>query len=307
MAGDVVAGDVEEQQVVEAGEEVWREEGERVVLEEQLLQVGALLEDGGGQGGQVVVREVEVGQRPEAGQRGWGEDREAVSSQVETREAWSLGEVAWEEAGDLVEAQVEGLEVKQLADVAAEADLGHLDDVVPAQVETLEGRRVAECSLGQTPDVVVREVEHLELVQVAQRLRLQLHRHAPRPLRVVTLRSSNLSHLCVCVCDECRDEYEALKCEKKRGLSKYLDDERCQRVKTVESSCWHELDLAELDPQLLKVKLLVATIQTPVSTPTTIKYWRRSYFARPHCARWLQKQLDPIDPDGTGHSGQPRS
>ena len=66
MAGDVVAGDVEEQQVVEAGEEVGREEGERVVLEEQLLQVGALLEDGGGQGGQVVVREVKVGQRPEA-------------------------------------------------------------------------------------------------------------------------------------------------------------------------------------------------------------------------------------------------
>ena len=59
MAGDVVAGDVEEQQVVEAGEEVGREEGERVVLEEQLLQVGALLEDGRGQGGQVVVGEVQ--------------------------------------------------------------------------------------------------------------------------------------------------------------------------------------------------------------------------------------------------------
>ena len=50
MAGDVIAGDVEEQQVVEAGEEVGREEGERVVLGEQLLQVGALLEDGRGQG-----------------------------------------------------------------------------------------------------------------------------------------------------------------------------------------------------------------------------------------------------------------
>ena len=105
------------------------------------------------------------------------------------------------------------------------------------------------------------------------------------------------------MCDECRDECEALKCEKKRGLSKYLDDERCQRVKTVESSRWHELDLAELDPQLLKVKLLVATIQTS----TTIKYWRRSYFARPHCAQWHQKQLDPIDPGSAGHSGQPRS
>ena len=57
MAGDVVAGDVEEQQVVEAGEEVGGEEGERVVLEEQLLQVGALLEDGRGPGGQVVVGE----------------------------------------------------------------------------------------------------------------------------------------------------------------------------------------------------------------------------------------------------------
>ena len=46
MAGDVVAGDVEEEKVVEAGEEVGGEEGERVVLDEQLLQVGALLEDG---------------------------------------------------------------------------------------------------------------------------------------------------------------------------------------------------------------------------------------------------------------------
>ena len=71
MAGDVVAGDVEEQQVVEAGEEVGREEGERVVLGEQLLQVGALLEDGRGQGGQVVVGEVEV--RRERG--GTGRDR----------------------------------------------------------------------------------------------------------------------------------------------------------------------------------------------------------------------------------------
>ena len=55
MAGDVVARDVEEQQVVEAGEEVGGEEGERVVLEEQLLQVGALLEDGRGAGGMGVV------------------------------------------------------------------------------------------------------------------------------------------------------------------------------------------------------------------------------------------------------------
>ena len=50
MAGDVVAGDVEK--VVQAG----GEEGEGVVLDEELLQVGALLEDGGRQGGEVVVR-----------------------------------------------------------------------------------------------------------------------------------------------------------------------------------------------------------------------------------------------------------
>ena len=49
MAGDVVAGDVEKEKVVQAGEEVGGEEGEGVVLDEQFLQVGALLEDGGGQ------------------------------------------------------------------------------------------------------------------------------------------------------------------------------------------------------------------------------------------------------------------
>ena len=38
MAGDVVAGDVEK--VVQAGEEVGGEEGEGVVLDEELLQVG---------------------------------------------------------------------------------------------------------------------------------------------------------------------------------------------------------------------------------------------------------------------------
>ena len=56
MAGDVVAGDVEKEKVVQAGEEVGGEEGEGVVLDEELLQVGALLEDGGRQGGEVVVR-----------------------------------------------------------------------------------------------------------------------------------------------------------------------------------------------------------------------------------------------------------
>ena len=56
MAGDVVAGDVEKEKVVQAGEEVGGEEGEGVVLDEDLLQVGALLEDGGRQGSEVVVR-----------------------------------------------------------------------------------------------------------------------------------------------------------------------------------------------------------------------------------------------------------
>ena len=72
--------------------------------------------------------------------------------------------------------------MQELADVAAEADLGDLDNVVPAQVETLEGGRVAESGLGQAPDVVVCQVEDLQLVEVAQRLGLQLHRHAARPL-----------------------------------------------------------------------------------------------------------------------------
>ena len=56
MAGNVIARDVEEQEVVQAGEEVGGEEGEGVVLDEQLLQVGALLEDGGKQDGEIVVR-----------------------------------------------------------------------------------------------------------------------------------------------------------------------------------------------------------------------------------------------------------
>ena len=73
--------------------------------------------------------------------------------------------------------------MQKLADVAAETDLGDLDNVVPAQVG-----RVAESALRQAPDVVVGQVEPLELVEMAQRLRLQLHRHAARPLRVVTLK-----------------------------------------------------------------------------------------------------------------------
>ena len=86
--------------------------------------------------------------------------------------------------------------MQKLADVAAETDLGDLDNVVPAQVG-----RVAESALRQAPDAVVGQVEPLELVEVAQGLGLQLHRHAARPLRVVT-----------------------------------LDDERGERVKTVEGS-----------------------------------------------------------------------
>ena len=38
MAGDVVAGDVEKEKVVQAGEEVGGEKGEGVVLDEELLQ-----------------------------------------------------------------------------------------------------------------------------------------------------------------------------------------------------------------------------------------------------------------------------
>ena len=91
-------------------------------------------------------------------------------------------------ARDLVEAQIQALQVQKLADVAAETDLGDLDDVVPAQVEALQVGRVAEGALRQAPDVVVRQVEPLELVEVAQSLGLQLHRHAARPLRVVTLK-----------------------------------------------------------------------------------------------------------------------
>ena len=68
------------------------------------------------------------------------------------------------------------------------ASFGDLDNVVPAQVEALQVGRVAESALRQAPDAVVGQVEPLELVEVAQGLGLQLHRHAARPLRVVTLK-----------------------------------------------------------------------------------------------------------------------
>ena len=96
MAGDVVAGDVEK--VVQAGEEVGGEEGEGVVLDEQLLQVRALLEDGRRQGGQVVVRQVEMGERPKTGEGGQGEHGEMIASQIEVGEAREQREVAREEA-----------------------------------------------------------------------------------------------------------------------------------------------------------------------------------------------------------------
>ena len=107
-AGDVVARDVEQQQVVEAGEEVGGEDGERVVVDEQLLQAARLLEQGGRQNGQVVVREVEGGEGPEVGQAGGGEDGETVAAEEEGGEAGHQGEVAGEEAGDVVVAEVEG-------------------------------------------------------------------------------------------------------------------------------------------------------------------------------------------------------
>ena len=129
-----------------------------------------------------------MGERPETGEGGRGEDGETVASQIEAGETRGEREIAREEARDLVEAQIQGLQVQKLADVPAETDLGDLDNVVPAQVETLQAGGVAESALRQAPDVVVRQVEPLELVQVAQRLRLQLHRHAARPLRVVTLK-----------------------------------------------------------------------------------------------------------------------
>ena len=98
MAGDVVAGDVEKEKVVQAGEEVGGEEGEGVVLDEDLLQVGALLEDGGRQGGEVVVRQVEMGERPKTGEGGRGEHGEMIASQIEVGGARGQREVAREEA-----------------------------------------------------------------------------------------------------------------------------------------------------------------------------------------------------------------
>ena len=68
MTGDVVVGHVEQQEVLHPGEQVSREEGEGVVLEEELLEAGGLLEDGGREGGQVVVGDVQQGEGGKADQ-----------------------------------------------------------------------------------------------------------------------------------------------------------------------------------------------------------------------------------------------
>ena len=50
------------------------EQGQGVVLQEQFLQAGALPEEGGGEGRQVVVGEVQQGEGQEAGQGGVGQN-----------------------------------------------------------------------------------------------------------------------------------------------------------------------------------------------------------------------------------------
>ena len=68
VAGDVIVGHVEQQEVLQPSEQVPRQEGEGVVLQEQFLEAGALPEDGGGQGRQVVVGEIQQGERQQAEQ-----------------------------------------------------------------------------------------------------------------------------------------------------------------------------------------------------------------------------------------------
>ena len=74
VTGDVVVGHVEQQEVLHPGEQVSREEGEGVVLEEELLEAGGLLEDGGGESRQVVVGDVQQGEGGQAAQRVVRED-----------------------------------------------------------------------------------------------------------------------------------------------------------------------------------------------------------------------------------------
>ena len=56
----------------------------------------------------------------------------------------------------------------------------------------------------------------------------------------------------------------------------YLDDERGERVKPVEGSGWHQLDLAKLNPQLLQI-----STQVPPNTRDDHIFDQ----PRPHCAR----------------------
>ena len=70
---------VQQQQVFQPSEQIAREQGEGVVLEEELLQRGGLVEDGGGQGGQLVVREVQQRQPRQRLQRRGRQHRQTVT------------------------------------------------------------------------------------------------------------------------------------------------------------------------------------------------------------------------------------
>ena len=53
VAGDGVAGEVEEDEAVEALEDAGRQQGQAVVAQGELAHRGARVEEGGGQGGQL--------------------------------------------------------------------------------------------------------------------------------------------------------------------------------------------------------------------------------------------------------------
>jgi len=61
------------------------------------------LEDGGRESREVIVRQINGGERPEAGEGVVREDREVVTSEIESCEARDKAEVSLLEAGDLVE------------------------------------------------------------------------------------------------------------------------------------------------------------------------------------------------------------
>ena len=69
VTGDVIVRHVQQQQVFQPSEQITREQGEGVVLEEELLQAGGLPEDGGREGGQIVVGNIQEGERQQSGQR----------------------------------------------------------------------------------------------------------------------------------------------------------------------------------------------------------------------------------------------